>query len=51
MIANPLDATIRPPFGERAKAATVRSISGALRKLSGLTSIPSDGTTDWMMPN
>ncbi len=43
--------TIRPPFGERAKAATARSISPASRMLTGLTSTLSDGATAWMTPN
>ena len=42
---------IRPPFGERAKAATARSISPASRTLTGLTSTLSDGATAWMTPN
>ena len=46
-----LAVTIRPPFGERAKAATARSISPASRMLTGLTSTPSDGATAWMAPN
>ena len=43
--------TIRPPFGERAKAATARSISPASRTLIGLTSTLSDGATAWMTAN
>ena len=42
---------IRPPFGEAAKAVTPRSISPGSRKLTGFTSIPNDGATDWMAPN
>src|SRR4051812_23683489 len=34
---------IRPPFEERAKAATARSISPVSRMLTGLTSILSEG--------
>ena len=49
--ANALAVTIRPPFGERAKAATARSISPASRTLTGLTSTPSDGATAWMTAN
>src|SRR6516225_4931575 len=45
MFAAPLPVTIRPPFGERAKAATARSISPASRMLTGLTSTLSDGGT------
>jgi hypothetical protein len=47
----PLAVTIRPPFEERAKAATARSISGASRRLIGLTSTPSDEAADWIAPN
>ena len=36
---------------ERAKAVTARSISPASRTLTGLTSTPSDGATDWMTAN
>ena len=43
-----LAVTISPPFGARAKAATARSISGASRMLTGLTSTLSDGATAWM---
>ena len=49
--AGPLPVTIRPPFGERAKAATARSISSASRTLTGFTSTLSDGATAWMTPN
>ena len=35
----------------RAKAATARSISAASRTLTGLTSTPNDGATDWIAPN
>ena len=48
-IADPPAVTIRPPFGERAKAAMARSIWGASRMLTGLTSIRSDGATAWIM--
>jgi hypothetical protein len=41
-----LAVTIRPPFGERAKAVIARSISSASRKLTGLTSTPADVATD-----
>ena len=51
MVADALPVKIRPPFGERANAATARSISLASRMLIGLTSIPSDGATIWMAPN
>ena len=43
--------TIRPPFEERAKAATARSISPASRMLTGMTSILSDGARAWMTAN
>src|SRR5262249_3494010 len=46
-----LDVTTRPPFGERAKAAIARSISPGSRTLTGLTSTPTDGATDWMTAN
>ena len=46
-----LAVTIRPPFGERAKAATARSISPASRTLTGFTSTLSDGATAWMAAN
>ena len=49
--ANALAVTIRPPFEERANAATARSISAASRTLIGLTSTPSDGATDWITAN
>src|SRR5262249_31989188 len=39
---------IKPPFAERAKAATARSISPASRTLIAFTSTPSDGATVWM---
>ena len=42
---------ISPPFAARAKTVTARSISPASRRLTGLTSIPTDGATDWMMAN
>src|SRR5262249_60429752 len=38
-------------FGERAKAVIARSISPASRTLTGLTSTPKDGATDWITPN
>ena len=38
-------------LGARAKAAMARSISPASRTLTGLTSIPIDGATDWMAAN
>jgi len=41
----PPAVTIRPPFGDRAKAVTVRSISPASRLLSEVTSTLSDGAT------
>jgi hypothetical protein len=40
---NAVDVTIRPPFGTRAKAVMARSISGASRRLTALTSTPSEG--------
>src|SRR5262245_3210862 len=40
-----------PPFGERAKAASARSITPASLTLSGVNSTPSDGATDWMAPS
>src|SRR5260370_15071658 len=43
--------TTRPPFVERAKAATARSISLASRTLIGLTSTPTDDATAWMLAN
>src|SRR2546423_9494982 len=47
----PPPVVIRPPFGERAKAATARSISPASRMLIGFTSTLSDGATAWMAAN
>ena len=44
---NALDVTTRPRFGERAKAATACLISAASRTLTELTSIPTEGATDW----
>src|SRR5262245_46170695 len=49
--ANALTVTIRPPFEERAKAVTARSISPASRTFTGLTSTPSGGAADWIAPN
>src|SRR5262245_46990620 len=49
--ADPPAVTIRPPFGERAKAAMARSIWGASRTLTGLTSIRSDGAAAWITAN
>src|SRR5262245_39725339 len=49
--ADPPAVTIRPPFGERAKAAMARSIWGASRMLTGLTSIRSDGAAAWIIAN
>jgi hypothetical protein len=46
-----LDVKIKPPFAERAKAVTARSISPTSRKLIALTSTPTDGATDWMTAN
>jgi hypothetical protein len=43
--ARPPAVTIRPPFRDRAKAVTVRSISPASRLLSEVTSTLSDGAT------
>src|SRR5262249_2424412 len=43
--------TINPPFEERAKAETARSISAASLMLTGLTSTPTDGATDWIATN
>jgi hypothetical protein len=43
--------TIRPPFPERAKAVTLRSISVASRTLIGVNSTPSDGAAVWIEPN
>src|SRR5262249_9637560 len=43
--------TIRPLFPGRAKAARAVSISPASRRLSGLTSTPTDRDTDWMTAN
>ena len=48
MAANALAVTIRPPFEQRAKVATARSISSASRTSTGLTSTPTDGATAWM---
>jgi hypothetical protein len=49
--ANALAVKIRPPFGTRANAAMVRSMSPASRMLIALTSTPTEGATDWMMAN
>ena len=46
-----LAVTTRPPFEERAKAATTRSSSPASRTSIGLTSTPTDAATDWMTAN
>ena len=45
--------TTRPPFGDRANAATARSISPVSRTLTliGLISKPSDCAAFWMAPN
>jgi hypothetical protein len=42
---------IRPPFGERAKAATSFSISSALGMLTGVASTLSEGAMALMTPN
>ena len=44
---NALGVTIRPSFGERAKAVIARSISPASRTPSGRSSTPNVGATDW----
>ena len=48
---NALAVTMRPPFAERAKVATTRSISPVSRTLTGFTSIPSEGAAVWMAPH
>src|SRR5262245_23012245 len=42
---------MRPPFGERAKAATARSISPVSRTLTALTSTRTAGAAAWMAPH
>src|SRR3979409_191467 len=42
---------MRPPFAERAKVATARSISPVSRTLTGFTSIPNEGAAVWMAPH
>src|ERR1041385_1753049 len=49
--ADPLAVMIRPPFGEPANAATVRSISVGSRTSIGVISILKYGATAWMAPN
>src|SRR5215831_11678018 len=49
--ANALPVTISPPFEDRAKAATARSISPASRTLTGVNSTPNAGAADWIAPN
>src|SRR5262245_48833870 len=44
-------STIKPPFGERAKAVTPRSISPPSRTTSGLNSTPNDDAADWITAN
>ena len=44
-------AAIRPPFEDCANAVTARSISDASGKLTGFSSTPNDGATDWIAPN
>jgi hypothetical protein len=43
-----LPVTIRPPFADRANAATARSIALASSTPIGFNSTPSDGATDWI---
>src|SRR5215467_7895319 len=42
---------MRPPLGELANAEIARSISPGSRKLTGVSSTPSVGATDWIAPN
>src|SRR6516165_8266411 len=42
---------MRPPFAERAKAATARSISLASRTSTGRNSTPNDGAAVWIAPH
>src|SRR5262245_29608858 len=46
-----LAGTIRPPFAERAKSVTPRSISLASRASIELISTPRNGPTAWIAPN
>src|SRR6516225_2139456 len=46
-----LAGTIRPPFAERAKSVTPRSISPASRASIELISTPRNGPTAWIAPN
>src|SRR5215475_12029342 len=46
-----LAGTISPPFAERAKSVTPRSISPASRASIGLISTPRNGPTAWIAPN
>src|SRR6516165_2601233 len=43
--------TIIPPFNDCAKSAIAGSISADSRRSIGLTSMPTDGATDWMTAN
>src|SRR6516165_4974669 len=43
--------TIIPPFNDCAKSAIAGSISADARRSIGLTSMPTDGATDWMTVN
>jgi len=47
----PPAVTISPPFGGRANAETVRSTSDGTLRLTGLTSTPREGATDWITAN
>ena len=42
---------MKPPFEERPKAVTARSISPASRTSTGRNSTPNDGATDWIAAN
>ena len=46
--SNPVDVTTRPPPGWRAKAAMDRSMSPALRALTGLTSTWREDAPVWI---